>query len=65
LAVNTVVENGEAKHKTKEREKMSKKDEKLSQNMDSKDTGTPAKELTPKKDKPSKAKEEKIAKNGN
>jgi len=44
---------------------MSKKDEKLSQNMDSKDTGTPAKELTPKKDKPSKAKEEKIAKNGN
>ncbi len=60
MSVNAAVDNGEAKHKTKEREKISKKEEKLSQNMDSKDSGTPVKELA-KKDKQSKAKEEKFA----
>jgi hypothetical protein len=50
MSVNAVVDNGEAKHKTKEREKISKKEEKLSQNVDSKDSGTSVKE-SPKKDK--------------
>ena len=50
MSVNAAVDNGEAKHKTKEREKISKKEEKLSQNVDSKDSGTSVKE-SPKKDK--------------